>query len=364
MQYIPRVKFYATIDSSGSIVPGTAFGGFETTTFATGAELEPYICLLEHSATGNWEICAYSPSASAGFRRSMIYAKNSTPLANSLTGVVCSFVAHPNAYIAVRGSNLPPVAAGNGSTAMGSAARVEAGAESSVAVVGTVGVDSDHAISLCGTVGDTSSYALAIAGNVREGGTGSVAIQGAVKGRKALVIGGDTGYSDYYTGTYRECHYATAIGVGSVAMMVGEAAIGSAVMSHRSGVPIRTSDLSGGGTASFRPWGGYDTSDNIVLDSLPSYGFAPVYNSGDAEVWVMHVVGYIVARADNVANNKMVKVEWVTGGTLTQTVLTNGANNISLGLDLDVDGYTLSATVSAIAGLRLSGYLHITKIKV
>ncbi len=351
MQYEPRVKFNATIDGSGSIVPGTAFGGFETTTFATGAEVEPYICLLEHSATGNWEICAYTPSASAGSRRNMIYAKNSTPLANSLSGVVCSFVAHPNAYLVTRGSNLPPMAAGDNSTAIGPAARVEAGATGSAAIVGTVGTDSTTALALAGIVQDYSPFAIGIAGTA-----GSLG---------ALTIGGEAKkYQDPYTYSDVYCQYATAIGKKSVALMAGEAVFGSSSMSHRSGLPIHTEEASGGGTFPFLPWGGYDESSNIILGTMPYYGFEPKYNTTHPYDWVFHIVGYVVARADNAANNKMVKVEWVTGGTLTQTVLSNGANNISLGLTLNTEGNTLSATVTAIAGLRLAGYLHITKIAV
>jgi len=212
----------------------------------------------------------------------------------------------------------------------------------------SVGVDSDFSIAVAGSVYDSSPRSLVIGGN-----SGSP---------ECISIGLDS-YTQPFTDRQSYATISTAgsvaIGHGSQSRAAGEVALGSASGSHMSGIPIRTENPSAGGTFIFKAVAGYDTA--IILADLESdqYTFTPNDN-WTGTPWVIHVQGIVVARADNSANDKVVKVEWITGGSLTQTVMTNGANNLSLGLALN--GMRLQSTVAAVAGLRLTGYLHITKI--
>jgi len=339
MQYIPRVKFNAALDASGNIVPGAAYPGYKTTTFDTTA-LGLYHCLLEDPATGNWEICRYDPAQASGSRRQTIYTGASGALASTLTGLTCSFVAHPNSYVI--STNVPPgdyapEVLSLRSTAMGPNAMVEA----------------------------SSDYSLAVLGTVRESSPRSLTVGGWAGGSDSVSVGYEADTSTFTDGySYDTISTAGSVAIGRRARSsaAGEVALGSSDSSHMSGVPVMTADPSAGGTFVFQAVGRYDDATfNFVLSDMASdvYTLVPKSTASNAS-WVIHVQGIIVAKATNSANDKVVKVEWVTGGSLSQTVMTNGANNISLGLALS--GMRLQATVAAVAGLRLSGYLHVTKV--
>ncbi len=334
MQYIPRVKFNAALDASGNIVPGAAYPGYKTTTFDTTA-LGLYHCLLEDPATGNWEICRYDPAQASGSRRQTIYTGASGALASTLTGLTCSFVAHPNSYVVGTyespGDTAPDVQS-VGSTGVGANASVGAGSDDSLAVVATVRSNSPRSVAIGGWAGATESVALGY----------EASAESYVTGSEFVVT--STG--------------SVAVGYRARTTSAGEVALGNAELPHMSGVPVMTDDPTAGGTFTFKPVGRFDGSAFVLGEFVnPNGTFTP---QGEASGWVVHVQGVIVARATDPANDKVVKVEWVTGGSLTQTVLTNGANNISLGLALS--GMMLQATVAAVGGLKLSGYLHLTKI--
>ena len=342
MQYTPKVKFHASL-SGGDIVPGAAFTGYETTTFST-TNLGLYHCLLEDPASGKWEICRYDPSAASGFRRQTIYSSSLGALASTLTGLTCSFVAHPNSYVlnthAYPGDYAPIVR--------------------SSACTG-IGANTD--------IGTNSAESIAIGGVVRDDSAQSVVVGQAFAGNQTVTLG-YYAKSDPVTNSGNYTTYSrrgsVAIGNRAQSTVAGEVALGSASIPHMSGVPVMTADPSAGGTFTFKSVAGYDDTNYLFIleDIVPAPGeFLPGDGGGGGNSfgnWIVHVQGVIVARATDPANDKVVKVEWVTGGSLTQTVLTNGANNISLGLALS--GMMLQATVAAVGGLKLSGYLHLTKI--
>lgn len=333
MQYQPKTKFNAALDVNGDIVPGAAYLGFLTSTLSN-ADYGVYCCLLEDPATNAWEICRYDATQTSGNRRVTLYGGLSSPL----TGLTCSLVAHPNSYALSTYpylADLAPIVRSENSTGIGAGADVGAG----------------------------SGYGLAINGVVRDSSPRSVAV-GGFAGKPETVAIGFEASTDSFTDQSTEITVDTggsqAIGYRARSSVAGEVALGCANMSHMSGAPVMTDDPSAGGTFLFRAVSGYEGGINVLKDILSGgKTFEPPASASNPQ-WVIHVQGTIVARATDAANGKVVKVEWATGGTLTQTVLTQGANNISLGLALN--GMRLQATVGAVAGLKLAGYLHLTKI--
>lgn len=340
MIYTPKVKFNAALNASGDIVPGSAFLGFETSTLGS-ASFGRYHVLVEDLTANRWEICRYDPSLASGSRRVVLYAGSSGSLTVPNAAVVCSFVAHPYAYVL----NTHTQVEGYAPTAE-SARCMVLGAGAST------GADSADSVNISGAVTSSPS---------------SVVVGGSVQGARTTAIGRESSASERYNNGTSQTYDrggSVAIGYRAESTAAGEVTLGCAEIPHMSGVPLMTDNPSGGGTFTFRAVKLYNGSTFELADILSNTGsYLPGDGGGggnDFGNWVVHVQGIIVARADVAANNKVVKVEWVTGGALAQTVLTQGANNIGLGLALS--GMLLTATVSATAGLKLSGYLHLTKI--
>lgn len=336
MKYLPRIKFNAELDANGDIVAGTAVSGFLAATFDSGVfGLHP--CLLEDPATGNWELCQYNPSLAPGLRRSTEFNGGAGPFPNGQTGLTCSFVAHQNSLVA---------------DTYGGPQSCEVKATRSVGIGAQT------------TIGVGSGNSAAILGGVYPGCPDSMVLGGYSYSPGSVAIGSGAQSGGFYdeldTGIQYAGDNSVAIGCEASTNTAGEVALGYAGGSHMSGIPVMTAPLSAGGTFTFKALGGHDGTNYLLFDIPPGVNtFVPNSTYTDPQ-WVFHVQGLIVARATDPANNKVVKVEWVTGGTLTQTVMTQGANNVSLGLALD--GMLLQATVGIVAGLKLSGYLHLTKV--
>lgn len=335
MQHLPRVKFNASLAANGDIIPGAATNGFL-------ADALGVLChvLIENPTTFAWEICQYDPSQASGSRKTTLYS-SAGALSAPQSGLVASFVAHPNAYVLSShpsGTASAPTAASARATVIGPGAITEA--------------NSIDSLNVCGLIQDPSPESVVVGA-------------GQVKGRRAVAIGFEAYAKEVFnSGSYNTYSRegSVAIGYRAESTTGGEVSLGSANIPHMSGVPIMTNPPSAGGTFTFRAVTTYDSGFQLV-DVVTEGPFLPGDGGGggnDFGNWVLHVQGTIVARATDPDNHKVVKVEWVTGGALSQTVMTNGANNISLGLAL-ASGQ-LEATVAATAGLTLSGYLHITKI--
>lgn len=337
MQYTPRVKFSAALAANGDIIPGAAALGF----LADGLSTPNHI-LLENPTTFAWEICRYDPAAASGSRKQTVYSSDSgNPLTAPQTGLTASFVAHPAAYVL--------------NTHTGASGYAPSSASVSTVVVGGGAV-----------IEGTSDNSINFGGLVREGSPFSTVLGGTTDGARTIAIGreaqAEKRFNQY---SYNEYSHdgAVALGYRAATTAAGEVVLGTSSVPHASGVPIATSNPSGGGTFTFQAVAGHDGSNFILAPICAEGPFLPGDGGGggtDFGNWVLHVQGVIVARASDAANDKVVKVEWVTGGTLAQTVMTFGANDINLGLALSAG--QLNATVAAIAGLRLSGYLRIAKI--
>jgi len=339
MQYLPKVKFHAAVAANGDITPGAAFSGFKTSTLDT-ADFGVFHILIENTAATLWELWRYDATAASGSRRVIMKtsdAYDGSVLTLPAADLTCSFVAPPQGYVLNTHQSLggiPPLVKSKDCVGVGAGADVGTGSQDSIAISGTVRDGSPRSVVCGGWAGAPETTSLGFEATAEN-------------------------YSD--PSTYDPISVAGSVAVGYRAktMAAGEVALGSMDMSHMSGIPVRTDDPSAGGTFMFKAVAGYDgTASQFVLADITT-NLGPI-NNEPGSAWIVHIQGIIVANADNAANNKIVKVEWVTGGTLTQTVLTNGANNISLGLALS--GMRLTATVSAVAGLRLNGYLHVTKI--
>lgn len=339
MQYQARVKFNAALDANGDIVPGSAYAGFLTSELSAG-DYGVYHLLLEHPPTNNWEICRYDATQAAGSRRVTLYSGSGSALDGPLTGLNCSLVAHPNSYVLNTHtylSDYPPIVRSANSTGIGAGPDIGVGSPNSLAINGTVRDDSPRSVVAGGWAGSPETVSIGF-----EASTEVFADQA----------------------TYESINTAGSIAIGyrARATAAGEVALGSANTSHTSGIPLMTDDPSGGGTFLFKAVAGYDSDNDVFILANIAGGnetYKPPYPASSPQ-WVIHVQGTIVARADDAADGKVVKVEWVTGGALVQTVLTQGANDISLGLALN--GMRLQATVDAVAGLKLAGYLHLTKV--
>jgi hypothetical protein len=289
MQYAPRIKFAASLNASGDIVPGAASNGY-----ATSALGELCCILLENPTTFAWEICQYDPSQASGSRKSTLYS-SAGALAAPQSGLVASFVAHPNSYVLSSHpvtSHYAPSAASVNATVIGPGA--------------TTDTNSADSLNICGTVRDPSPNSVLV-GN------------GWVKGRRTVAVGFEASAQEVFnTGTYltysREG--STAIGYRAQSTTGGEVALGCADISHMSGVPIMTNDPSAGGTFTFRAVSTYDAGFALV-DILDNTGtFLPGDGGGGGNSfgnWVVHASGIIVARASSAADYKVVKVEWVSG---------------------------------------------------
>lgn len=341
MEYQPRVKFDAVLDVNGDIVPGTAQPGFLTSTLS-GDDYGVYFCLLENPANNTWEICRYDATADSGSRRVVLFGSGgyASGLTAPLTGLTCSLVAHPNGYVLnthVRTADTPAKVRSVDATGIGAMPDIGTACQNSLAINGTVRDDSPRSIAIGGWAGGIETVSIGFEASAESFIESSTEVEVNLQG-------------------------SVAIGYRAKTTAGGEVALGSANASHMSGIPVMTENPEAGGTFVFKAVAGYDGINylNILSDLLGGADtYKPFFSASDPQ-WVFHVQGTVVARATDAANDKVVKVEWVTGGTLTQAVLTQGANNISLGLALD--GMRLQATVAAVAGLRLAGYLHVTKV--
>lgn len=341
MKYQTKTKFLVAIDDVGNITPGAAVSGFSPSALTPDFTGGVYFCLIEDPATNAWELCQFKPDAgNASEKRKVMYSSDSGNfiLSTLATGLTCSMVAHPNSYSFSThewpGGQAPDVRSPS-STGIG------AGAD----------------------VGASSQYSLAIGGTVRDNSPRSVAVGGTAGGAEAVSLGyeAETGdFTDNYSYATINTPGSVAIGYRARTTMAGEVALGSANSSHMSGVPVMTAPPEDGGTFLFQAVAGHDGSNYVLADiAAGAESYKPPYPASSPQ-WVIHVQGIIVARASSADDGKVIKVEWVTGGALTQTVLTQGANDISLGLALV--GMRLQATVAATVGLKLSGYLHLTKV--
>jgi len=331
-------KFHAAVAANGDITPGSAFSGFVTSAL-NSADYGVFHILLEDTAAFTWELWRYDATAASGARSERLYsnAGGSATLTLPAADLSCSLVAHPNSYVMSSHEYLsgrPPLVRSLASTAIGPNTEIDINSPRSLAINGTIRTDSPRSIAIGGWAGD---------------------IETTSDGFEAQA----ESHADPSTYNTISKAGSVALGYRAQAMAAGEVALGSANMSHMSGVPIMCDMFGVGGTFPFKAVGGWDdTLYSHVLYDMP-VGLGPLYTAADPS-WVIYVQGIIVARATSPADNKVVKVEWVTDGVLTQTVIMQGANNISLGLAL-IDG-NLQATVAATAGLTLAGYLHVTKI--
>ena len=335
MNYLPRIKFNADLDANGDIVPGTAVSGFLAATFDSGV-FGLYPCLLEDPISGNWELCQYNPFLAPGLRRSTEFNGGAGPFPNNQTGLTCSFVAHQNSLVAdTYGGDQSCEVHSARSVGIGALSYVQTGSANSAAVLGGVIANCPDSMVLGGYSYSPGSVAI-----------GSDASAG--------------GFYDEVGAVQYAGNNSIAIGYEAATNTAGEVALGHADGPHMSGIPVMTGPLGAGGTFTFKAVGGHDGTNYLLFDMPAGVNtFVPNYTPS-APKWVFHVQGLIVARATDPANNKVVKVEWVTDGVLAQTVMTQGANNVSLGLALN--GMLLQATVGIVAGLKLSGYLHLTKV--
>ena len=339
MQYVPMTKFHASVAANGDITPGAAYAGFMTTTL-DHSDFGVFHILLEDPVANTWEMWRYDATAVSGSRETRMYSSDvngNASIALPAADLCCSLVAHPNSYLLSthdHPGDTQPLVRSLSSTGVG------AGAD--------IGIDSPYSLAVSGAVKDTSPRSVVIGGCAGDIETTSVGYEASAE-------------THVDTSTYATISAAGSVALGYRAktMAAGEVALGNANMSHMSGVPIMTDPPFGGGTFVFKAVGGYnDTLHEYTLSDIP-LSLGPL-NTAASPDWIIHVQGIISARATDAANNKVVKVEWVTGGTLTQNVLTQGANNISLGLALS--GEKLQVTVAATEGLSLTGYLHVTKI--
>ncbi len=338
MQYVPMTKFHAAVAANGDITPGSAFSGFVTNTLDS-ADYGVYHILIEDMAAFTWELWRYDATAVSGSRRTRMRsnAGGSATLTLPAADLSCTLTALPNSYIV-----------NSHSSSIGNAPKLRSVNSTGMGYFVDIGFDSPNSLAISGTTRDNSPRSVVIGGWVGDIEATSVGYEAHAES-----------HSDPLTYDTISKAGSVALGYRAESMAAGEVALGSANMSHMSGVPIMTDPPAAGGTFPFKAVGGWDGNLSVyILHGMPS-GLGPLYTAANP-TWVIYVQGIIVARASDAANNKVVKVEWVTGGSLTQTVLTQGANNISLGLALN--GENLEATVAATTGLVLTGYLHVTKI--
>lgn len=340
MQYLPKRKFLVTKNSDGTITAGAAVSGFLVDLMDSTNPADLYTCLLESPTGDDWELVVYDPNATnANNFRSIIgsSAGGSDVLPTDVPGLFCTLVAHPNSYVLSTGAGLAPDVRSESSTGVGAGADVGTGSPNSLAVNSTVRDNSPRSISIGGWAGASETVSVGFEASAEN-------------------------FTDNFSYATVNTGCSVAIGYRAKVTAGGEVALGSANASHMSGIPLMTDDPSAGGTFLFKSVAGFDADNYVNILSALVEGnetYKPPYPASSPQ-WVIHVQGTIVARATDAANGKVVKVEWVTGGTLAQTVLTQGANNISLGLALN--GMRLQATVGAVAGLKLAGYLHVTKV--
>jgi len=335
MEYVSRAKFHATLGTDGVITPGAAFAGYVTSPLSSGYGV--YYCLLETIAGDGWIIVAYDPDATDVSDRFQTSESGGVGVPTG-TDISCSLIVPAHNYVSDTHMGSPgpaPLIESVRGIAIGKGANIGTGSADSLTLAGSVLADSPHSVSVGGYAGAAETTAV---------GFGASTAQFM-----------DESYNNISTAG------STAIGYRASSSAAGEVALGNASVPHMSGVPIMTADPSEGGTFTFQAVAGYDTTNYAyLLANIADLKTLEPYYPASGASWVIHVQGIIVARATDTADDKVVKVEWVTGGTLTQTVMAQGANNISLGLALS--GMRLQATVAAVAGLKLSGYLHVTKI--
>lgn len=339
MKFETRIKFNCSVSAQGDITIGSAVPGFLAGDF-TSQTYNVFHILLENAANGGWVTAIYDADAAAGTRFTFVDA-GTTSISFPQASLVCSFIAPPSSLVvgSYRGTPKSATVSSLNSVALGNRGAVGNNAPNSLAVVGAVndGAQAGVAVGEGATVGAPQGIAIGVNAEVQD-------------------------QTDFQTFNTISNQGAMAIGHRAKSTTGGEVVLGNSGMAHMSGVPIATGDVSAGGTFTFKAVAGFDGNlyQPILTEIMSTnQAFVP-QNTERLSGWVIHIQGVIVARADVAANNKTVKVEWVTGGTLTQTTLTNGANDISLGLAMNAG--RLETTVAAIAGLRLEGYLHITKI--
>lgn len=333
MSHEPRIKFFATVDASGNIVPGAAIAGH----LASILDARHYY-LLEKSSTNEYELGIYDGTATSGSRRSL---QSGTTFASPTTGLICSFIAPPSSLLLSYGDSYtgPSVNSLN-SLSGGETATVNASCPDSIAVGNNASVSANSTTRGKGTAIGVSASAASCENTA----VGAYAYAG-------------------YNNDFFQMPGGTAIGANSRATAAGEAAFGSHEIPSFSLVPIRApAGVSAGGTFEMKSIGYYDAGTHVLFDipTLPRY-----LTPSGSYTYVLRVEGTITAMATSSANYKTWNVDYLVDTTVvryqTFTVLHQGANNPVITFSAAATG-VLSVTAPAIAGLIITGLLRVTKI--
>lgn len=330
MIHEPRVKFSASIDANGDIVPGAAVAGHNASLLDARHHY-----LLEKSSTNEYEIGVYDGTAASGSRRS------GSTFASPTTGLICSLIAPPTALVMSYGdSSTSPDVQSTGGVAAGQNSIIYTSCPESTALGGGAAVSSNS--STRGKSTAIGSFALAQCSDTT-----------------AVGAYADAGYNADFGGLPG----GVAIGTNSKSTAAGEVALGSHRISSFSLVPVRApAGVSAGGTFTLQSVG-YDDVGTPMLFDIPTN---PRYlTPSSSYTYILRVEGTITAMADVAGNYKTWNVDYLVDTTAvryqTFTVLHQGANNPAITFSAAASG-VLSVTAPAIAGLIITGLLRVTKI--
>lgn len=339
LEYEPRVKAAASIDSNGDIVLGDALPGFALP-YAAGNALYTYKYLLEDTVSGVWEMGDYRPNhAFPSQRRVPKYGPGFSPVTGGLT---MSIVASPSAYVAslnVMNGDYAPVVRSVGSVAAGCGSLVGENCPNSTALG-----DGAQCTSLSGV---------------------AVGQEASARHDRCVVVGKGAMSGDYF-----QAPGSTAIGCASRSIASGGVALGNYHVPHLQTMPIRATavvdfeavdSVADGGTFEF--WCVADGDGSAAQAIFEIYSYAP--DSLYSYTGVTRVQGTVVATATSPADSKTFDVDFAFKGTTllysTFTALHTGANTPAISLSLGVDNKLL-VTAPAIAGLKVGGLLLVSCI--
>lgn len=333
MAYAYRVKFSASLNASGDIVPGAAVNGFKTDTLSSGV-----ICILiEEPSTGAWQICSYNTGASSGSRRTTIEESAGSPFTTlPRSNLIATFIAPLEAYVSTSASS-GYTYAGIGAWATGATNGTAFGTSSDVRDVNGVAVGYQAVAQ--------GAYATAVGANAYTDGVHSTVI-------------GESARADSYTAG--QSNGVNLFGADSYADMVGETVLGSSLRPHFTTIPIRAaSGVDGGaGTYAFEAFDGYGNSSTVTGTLLRATGggtrravrvqgviYAEATSSTYKRVWD---VDYLIDSTDTVLFNSFTVKHTGGAGTLTPAIAGSGALTITTG--------------AAYAGLVIFGLLNVSKL--
>lgn len=337
MIYTPRVKFAASLDASGNIIQGAAAAGFQAPTLASGTGEFHY--LLENTTNG-WETGYYKPANASGSRR-FVVAGSSGGFAASTTGLTCSGIAPPEAFISQTDATTPPTNDGAYSMAVGHGAAVEGASQNAMAI---------------GRLATAGNEATAV-------GHGSVARNaGLALGTNAKA------FSDDYSGIFATG--SSALGSRSVTCASGEVALGACsigIPGNISHIPVAFAVV--GATPGTYPMcsvgddGAYGFAKDAIFTGNGG-AFNPS-NSYSNPSW-RRVTGVVMLQTgtgpdDAKVWDVLMLLSPLAVISYSFTDVHHGVNNPAVTFSVDSAG-TISATVPALVSPSLTGHLTVRRI--